>query len=339
MASVIPYLATMKVAMSSELLRPFLVSACALSLTCAITACDNARTHDDPRLISANEASSLSSKESLERPPLCASGFALAESKDCVDVDECLGTPSPCHRDALCVNTPGSFSCACQSGYLGDGLTCEPFDEKIKRQVLPLRHTLARESALPGRSDAAQSALLCRLSGMKGERVECALRVARESAEHLPATGANLRLTWADSPLAFEQVLDAYCLGETCWSFDTLVCEAGGVACAAQPLQSGHSLLLVPQDIAEVSDWLSITLVHPASVDLPLTSALVDPEGAAPPEATLLTLRFRLLEDVSATTPVEVSIENASFDRVDRPLSASLYPLDPEALIVTGGAQ
>ncbi len=328
--------------MSNAFPRALLLALCVLFVACAAQGCDRgdvATMADDTRLISVNVSPSVSSQESPDKPSACTPGFVRAEAEGCVDVDECLDIPGACHRDALCVNTPGSFQCACQPGYVGDGLTCEPLNEGIKRQALPKRDVLPSDSAARGRSNSSQHTGLCRLSGTKGESVECALRVARESAEHLPPTGANLRLTWAGSPLAFEQVLDAYCFGESCWAFDALLCEPGGVSCAAQPLQSGHSLLLVPQDIAEVSDWLSITLVHPASVDVPLTSALADPEGSVPPEATLLTLRFRLLEDVSAATPVELRVENASFDRVDRPLSASLHPLSSEALIVTGGAQ
>ena len=41
-----------------------------------------------------------------------------------LDVDECtLGTDN-CHTEATCTNTPGSFSCACDGGYSGDGVSC-----------------------------------------------------------------------------------------------------------------------------------------------------------------------------------------------------------------------
>ena len=39
------------------------------------------------------------------------------------DIDECV-TLSPCDRNATCTNTPGSFTCACNEGYSGDGLIC-----------------------------------------------------------------------------------------------------------------------------------------------------------------------------------------------------------------------
>ena len=39
-----------------------------------------------------------------------------------VDIDECLG--SPCDESATCSNTAGSFSCACNSGFSGNGTAC-----------------------------------------------------------------------------------------------------------------------------------------------------------------------------------------------------------------------
>lgn len=39
------------------------------------------------------------------------------------DVNECLGMPSPCSAHATCNDSDGSFSCTCQSGYVGDGLS------------------------------------------------------------------------------------------------------------------------------------------------------------------------------------------------------------------------
>ena len=39
------------------------------------------------------------------------------------DIDECV-TLSPCDPNASCTNTLGSFTCACNTGYTGDGLAC-----------------------------------------------------------------------------------------------------------------------------------------------------------------------------------------------------------------------
>ena len=41
------------------------------------------------------------------------------------DVDECADpTLNNCDADAACTNTVGSFICACNSGFSGDGTTC-----------------------------------------------------------------------------------------------------------------------------------------------------------------------------------------------------------------------
>eukprot|EP01045_Picozoa_sp_COSAG04_P002464 COSAG04_NODE_90_length_26856_cov_18.273723_20_plen_2565_part_00 len=47
----------------------------------------------------------------------------------CADVDECaIGTDS-CDANAACTNTAGSFACACNGGYGGDGEICTDVDE------------------------------------------------------------------------------------------------------------------------------------------------------------------------------------------------------------------
>ena len=43
-------------------------------------------------------------------------------SLNIADIDECLS--SPCHPNATCNNTDGSFTCACVGGYSGDGFQC-----------------------------------------------------------------------------------------------------------------------------------------------------------------------------------------------------------------------
>ena len=39
----------------------------------------------------------------------------------CPDVDECALGQHDCHANAACMNTPGSYICACKRGYIGDG--------------------------------------------------------------------------------------------------------------------------------------------------------------------------------------------------------------------------
>lgn len=61
----------------------------------------------------------------------CAQGY-LAGFGGCVDVDECLGDGASCAAHAVCVNEPGSWSCACAPGWKGPGTVaggCTDIDE------------------------------------------------------------------------------------------------------------------------------------------------------------------------------------------------------------------
>eukprot|EP00286_Rhodomonas_abbreviata_P013515 CAMPEP_0181323820 /NCGR_PEP_ID=MMETSP1101-20121128/20009_1 /TAXON_ID=46948 /ORGANISM="Rhodomonas abbreviata, Strain Caron Lab Isolate" /LENGTH=1221 /DNA_ID=CAMNT_0023431913 /DNA_START=228 /DNA_END=3889 /DNA_ORIENTATION=- len=51
----------------------------------------------------------------------CGPGLRLSSGR-CVDLDECAEGVHGCHADAVCSNTDGSFTCACQRGFTGDGI-------------------------------------------------------------------------------------------------------------------------------------------------------------------------------------------------------------------------
>ena len=40
------------------------------------------------------------------------------------DIDECK-KKKPCHSNASCTNTPGSYKCNCTEGFQGNGTNCE----------------------------------------------------------------------------------------------------------------------------------------------------------------------------------------------------------------------
>ena len=57
-----------------------------------------------------------------------------------VDVDECaLGTDN-CDVNATCTNTGGSFSCACNEGYEGNGVTCAVLS--ISEGLIPIEYNI-----------------------------------------------------------------------------------------------------------------------------------------------------------------------------------------------------
>ena len=40
------------------------------------------------------------------------------------DIDECISGNAECHDNATCTNTDGSYECACNTGFSGDGINC-----------------------------------------------------------------------------------------------------------------------------------------------------------------------------------------------------------------------
>jgi outer membrane protein OmpA-like peptidoglycan-associated protein/fibronectin type 3 domain-containing protein len=55
----------------------------------------------------------------------CASGYqADSDGITCQDINECSTNNGGCDVHASCTNSTGSYSCTCQSGYIGNGVTC-----------------------------------------------------------------------------------------------------------------------------------------------------------------------------------------------------------------------
>ena len=48
------------------------------------------------------------------------------------DIDECTLATHNCDTNADCLNNPGSFTCSCNVGYTGDGITCTGNMKKLK---------------------------------------------------------------------------------------------------------------------------------------------------------------------------------------------------------------
>jgi len=59
---------------------------------------------------------------------VCVNIFVNVKTVMClhVDKDECATNNGGCNTHASCSNTPaGSFTCTCNNGYKGNGLTCD----------------------------------------------------------------------------------------------------------------------------------------------------------------------------------------------------------------------
>ena len=54
----------------------------------------------------------------------CLSGTLFCKYCFVTDENECLDSSHDCHSNATCVNTDGSFVCACDHTFTGDGRNC-----------------------------------------------------------------------------------------------------------------------------------------------------------------------------------------------------------------------
>ncbi len=62
----------------------------------------------------------------------CPSGYAAvgtSAASSCVNINECSLDTHNCHSNAVCTDTPGSFTCACKPGYSGSGTSCSNVNE------------------------------------------------------------------------------------------------------------------------------------------------------------------------------------------------------------------
>ena len=81
-------------------------------------------THQTASLVGANKAS-----QEMDLHAVASDQFKLSLAMPCclsliTDVDECTTGMDNCDTNAVCTNTPGSFTCRCNRGYLGNGVTC-----------------------------------------------------------------------------------------------------------------------------------------------------------------------------------------------------------------------
>ncbi|XP_033122638.1 uncharacterized protein LOC117121521, partial [Anneissia japonica] len=60
---------------------------------------------------------------------LCEDGQYNASTITCRDINECMEKSDDCSFNAMCINMIGSYACKCNSGYEGNGTSCEDIDE------------------------------------------------------------------------------------------------------------------------------------------------------------------------------------------------------------------
>ena len=61
----------------------------------------------------------------------------ISFQESCADVNECFDILNNCHENAFCTNSEASFNCQCNTGYEGDGVTCDDIDECLQDDICP----------------------------------------------------------------------------------------------------------------------------------------------------------------------------------------------------------
>ncbi|CBY07539.1 unnamed protein product [Oikopleura dioica] len=56
----------------------------------------------------------------------CPTGYRGERDGDCLNINECVEGSHNCDVDAICTDTPGSFTCECKDDFLGNGCFCHP---------------------------------------------------------------------------------------------------------------------------------------------------------------------------------------------------------------------
>ncbi|TNF37036.1 MAG: hypothetical protein EP329_04155, partial [Deltaproteobacteria bacterium] len=152
----------------------------------------------------------------------CAgTGFEGATCAD--DVDECTVGSDNCDVNATCTNTVGGFTCACDSGYTGDGVTCADVDEcTLGSDNCDANATCT--NTVGGFTCACDS-------GYTGDGVTC----ADVDECTLGSDNCDVNATCTNTVGAFTCACDAYWTGDgvTCADIDECATDNGGCGAAS----------------------------------------------------------------------------------------------------------
>ena len=70
----------------------------------------------------------------VDKCPLGHRPDLIDPNRLCVDINECLTGENKCPKNTVCVNTPGSYKCNCEDGFIGNGLFCKGI--RLKMQII-----------------------------------------------------------------------------------------------------------------------------------------------------------------------------------------------------------
>ena len=203
-----------------------------------------------------------------------------------------------------------SGKCTAQGACQGEPLDCSDGDECTTDSCNPV--TGCQFSPVPG---CDSKFWLCEISGTAGDEAQCPLMLVRETEAVQAPVGADFQLSWNQGLLQSKGFLDEFCFGQVCVPKELPTCGPDGTGCVWGSLSpTGHNIVAVPKDLAQ---WLGVgTLLffHPTDPFKKLSEAVLEANGSVDADgATILTARFKLLQDIPAGSPVKLWMAEAHF--------------------------
>ncbi|NUN14187.1 MAG: lamin tail domain-containing protein [Myxococcales bacterium] len=234
----------------------------------------------------------------------------------CVDAPTLCDDGDPCTTDSCdpiaknCIHIPKD----CDDN---DDCTTEVCDDSGQCLYTPI----VSELCLPPMA-------LCVIAGNMGDQVGCPVDVARLSAVPTP-TGLQIHFVYDTQSLEIITFQDNLCLGP----FGTPPCGPADVP--PSPTSTGHSVTLVPGDLANWSGQGALFLLNPQDPSAPLNDA-VWANGDVTGDPHVLDVVIQLLVDIDESSPAVLYIDPSWATTAD----AELLTITLESgLLVVGGPQ
>ena len=240
---------------------------------------------------------------SLEDGNLCNGTLACVEGQCQVEA----GTVVSCPPDGF--QCTQDWTCAPESGICaGAPLDCDDGSECTVDTCSPTKG--CQHKTTP----SCPIGYVCEISGSKGDKVDCAIRLTRGAQKDPIPSGGDFKLLWDKAKVSLDNLTDEFCVGPTCFPFDIATCDPDGTGCSYQALApSGHSVVVIPKEKIDWDDKVSILVYHAGEAGKAITPAYTA-AGAVVGEPLFVTARFELLADIPAGSPLQIQASDASFN-------------------------
>lgn len=268
------------------------------------------RTTVDPECVGVADGEPCIGANPCELIRTCNAGECESSPAiDCDDGDSC--TVDICSEvgGGTCTNTlagdgtPCSDGDPCTGGDTCQAGTCEP----------------GAAASVPGCADPFPlEGLLCALSGVAGDTVDCPLQFAAATAETAPLSGIQFALEFNANHLGFVGNFGELCTSESsCFEYSIPPASVGngfnlamaGVdEVAAEPCPPNPALCPVESSCVNgtcvgTGGSLTYVVVNFFAPTSPMTDAVVSPDGSIAGDPVFVTIRFELLGDVASGSP------------------------------------